>query len=304
MTTGYGVVVADATTCELGEGPVWDPIRQAVLWVDILRGIVFSGRLDDRGRVSGVEEVTFSGAVGAVAIAEDGSWIVAETHTLVHRLTSGAVRELARVVPADETRRTNDGKPDPAGRFLVGTLQTDGESEREVLSRLENDGSLTTIDDDLTLSNGLAWSSDGSVLYSVDTLRHVVHARSYDAATGAHGPRRVLVEVDGLPDGLCCDEEGFLWLAIWGRGEVRRYSPDGVLERTLRVPAPHVSSLAFAGSDLDILVITTATEDLTEEQLSAFPLSGKLFTVRPGVRGLPVAPWSGIAPTSKQKETP
>jgi sugar lactone lactonase YvrE len=303
MTVTDAVILANPTTCELGEGPVWDPIRQVVLWVDIRRGLVFSGRLDRHGRVVDADHVPFPGTVGAVAVAEDGSWIVAAAHTLIVHAVAGRMRELARIIPAGQSRRTNDGKPDPAGRFLIGTLSLGDDSDGEVLARLEQDGTLTTVDDDLTLSNGLAWSPDGSVLYSVDTMRRTVYARSYDAGDGTTGERRTLIEFDdGFPDGMCSDADGCLWIAMWGLGEVRRYTPDGVLDRSIRVPAPHVSSVAFAGPDLDTLVITTATQDLTEEQLTAYPLSGKLFTARPGVRGLPVPPWSGVA--ENQKETP
>ncbi|WP_040569052.1 SMP-30/gluconolactonase/LRE family protein [Microbacterium yannicii] len=303
MTITDAVILANPITCELGEGPVWDPIREAVLWVDIRRGLVFSGRLDAHGRISDVEHVPFPGTVGAVAVAEDGSWIVAAAKTLLVHPATGSTRGLARVIPGGEPRRTNDGKPDPAGRFLIGTLSLGDDSQNEVLVRLERDGSLTTIDDDLTLSNGLAWSPDGSVLYSVDTLRRVVFARSYDMVTGATGERRALIEfAEGFPDGMCSDEDGHLWIAMWGLGEVRRYTPDGEHQRTIRVPAPHVSSVAFAGPDPETLVITTATQDLTDEQLAAYPLSGKLFSTQPGVRGLPVPLWSGVP--EKQKETP
>ena len=191
MTATDSVILANPTTCELGEGPVWDPIREVVHWVDIRRGVVFSGRLDSHGRVTLLGHVSFPGTVGAVAVAEDGSWIVAGSHTLILHPASGSTRELAHVIPAGQRRRTNDGKPDPAGRFLIGTLSLDDDSEHEVLARLGDDGTLTTIDDDLTLSNGLAWSPDGSIMYSVDTVRRVVYSRSYDVATGATGDRRV-----------------------------------------------------------------------------------------------------------------
>ena len=301
MTATDSVILANPTTCELGEGPVWDPIREVVHWVDIRRGVVFSGRLDSHGRVTLLDHVPFPGTVGAIAVAEDGSWIVAGSHTLILHPTSGSTRELARVIPAGRTRRTNDGKPDPAGRFLIGTLSLDDDSEHEVLTRLDDDGTLTTIDDDLTLSNGLAWSPDGSIMYSVDTLRRVVYARSYDVATGATGDRRVHIAFDdAYPDGMCSDAAGHLWIAMWGRGEVRRYTPDGDLDETIHVPAPHVSSVAFAGPDLATLIITTATQDLTEDQLAAAPLSGKLFSARPAVPGLPVPLWRGITATPKE----
>lgn len=301
MTVTDAVILANPLTCDLGEGPVWDPIREAVLWVDILRGVVLAGRLDLHGRVTDVEHVPFPGTVGAVAVAEDGSWIVAAADTLLVHPIAGPTRAVARVIPSNQSRRTNDGKPDPGGRFLIGTMSPGDDSHSEVLVRLESDGSLTTIDDDLTLSNGLAWSPDGSVLYSADTLRRAVFARSYDVATGATGERRTLIEVDdGFPDGMCSDADGHLWIAMWGLGEVRRYTPDGEHQRTIRVPAPHVSSVAFAGASLDTLVITTATQDLTDEQRAAYPLSGKLFSTQPGVRGLPVPLWSGVPENLKE----
>lgn len=97
---------------------------------------------------------------------------------------------------------------------------------------------------------------------------------------------------------MCVDAEDHLWIAMWGKGEVRRYSPDGELVRTITVPAPHVSCVCFAGPHLETLVITTATQDLTEAQLNEFPLSGHLFTVQPGVRGLPQTLWSGFVTRS------
>jgi len=122
----------------------------------------------------------------------------------------------------------------------------------------------------------------------------VVHGRSYDAETGIAGPRRDLFRVeDGVPDGLCVDAEGCLWIAIWGAGEVRRFTPDGRLVAVLAVPAPLTTSAAFVGPALDLLLVTTATRDMTPDQRAAWPDAGRLFLARPGVSGAPVAPWAG-----------
>ena len=178
----------------------------------------------------------------------------------------------------------------------MGTLSLEGPSEREVLVRLEADGRLTVLDDDLALSNGLAWSSDGRRMFSVDTLRHTVSVRDYDPGSGAVGPRRVHLRLDdGLPDGIALDAADHLWVAIWGGGEVRRYAPDGTLVDRVATGAPHTSSVAFAGDDLRTLIITTATSELSDDQLRAHPDSGRLFTAPVDVPGLPVAPWQGPA---------
>jgi sugar lactone lactonase YvrE len=293
MTTD-AVIPANPTVCELGEGPVWDPVRERILWLDIRRGLVFTGRLESDGTVALEDQTAFAGTVGAIAVSADGSWIVAAKHTLILHPPGGPDRELARVIDDSAPRRTNDGKPDPAGRFLIGTLALGDDSDREVLVRLEDDGRLTGIDSDLGLSNGLAWSADGRTMYSIDTARRTVFAREYDPESGEVGPRRAhIVMTDGFPDGMCIDAEGHLWIAIWGGAEVRRYRPDGTLDRAIAVPAPHVTSVAFAGPELRTLVITTATQDLTDEQLTRHPLSGRLFTTEPGVRGLPVPLWRG-----------
>ena len=285
--------LANAEVHLLAEGPYWDPVRERLLWVDIQRGLVFRGRLDDDGLIEIEERVEFPTTVGSVAVAESGEWIVAAAEEIIVRSPAGSLEFGPRVLPAGSGRRLNDGKPDPAGRFVVGSLSLGGPS-RQVLARVEADGSVTTIDDDLTLSNGLAWSADGGTLYSVDTGTQRIFTRSYDPTTGETGPRSVLVEfAHGHPDGICLDAEEHLWVAVWGLGAVHRYAPDGELVSVTKVPAPHTSSVAFAGPDLATLVVTTATQDLDATQLARSPGSGRIFTIVPGVCGLPQPLWSG-----------
>lgn len=291
------MTVASAESFVLGEGPVWDAPRGRLLWVDIQQALVLAGELGADGRIEVRSREAFENTVGAVAVAEDATLLVAAHDQLLVVTPDGTRRPGQRVVPDGGQRRMNDGKTDPAGRFLVGTLSLVEPTHREVLCRLEADGSLTVLDEDLMLSNGLGWSADGTRFYSTDTLDRVVWVRDYDVASGAVGPRQALIRFDdggGMPDGMCVDAEDHLWVAVWGGGEVRRYSPDGVLTRTLRIPAPHTTCVAFAGPELDTLVITTARTGLSDEQLRANPDSGRLFTARVGVRGVPVAPWAVV----------
>jgi sugar lactone lactonase YvrE len=279
----------------LGEGPVWDALRDRLLWVDIEGRAVLEGVLDG-GAITVTGRIELDTMVGAVAVASDGTMLVAAQEQLVVQRPDGTREDGPRVVPAGERRRLNDGGTDPAGRFLVGTLSLGGPSEREVLVRLEADGRLTVLDDDLALSNGLAWSADGRRMLSVDTLRRTVSVRDYDVGSGAVGPRRVHLRLeDGFPDGIAMDADDHLWVAVWGGGEVRRYAPDGTVVDRVETGAPHTSSVAFAGEDLRTLVITTATSELSDDQLAAHPGSGRLFTARAEVPGLPVAPWQGPA---------
>ncbi|MFP3463893.1 SMP-30/gluconolactonase/LRE family protein [Leifsonia sp. SIMBA_070] len=278
----------------LAEGPLWDPIRSRLLWVDIPSGTVLVGTLRADSTIDIVDRVSVNETAGAVAVAQRGEWLIAGGHRLIVVDPHGGVLPLAPLV--DGPRRFNDGKPDPAGRYVVGTLSLEGGSVTEKLLQVDSNGSVRVIDDDLTLSNGLAWTGDGSILYSVDTERRVVFRRGYDVATGETGSRDVFLTFDkGYPDGMTIDSEDHLWIAMWGIGEVRCYSPDGRLVEVVTVPAPHTSSVCFAGPDLATLVITTATQDLDEVQREEFPLSGRLFTIKPGVRGLPQPLWAGMS---------
>lgn len=297
--------VASDESFDLAEGPVWDPIRERLLWVDIRRGTVLVGELHDDGTISIDDRVQTPGMVGAVAVSQAGDWIIAGERGILIRSVSGQLSEGPAILAADSGRRLNDAKVDPAGRFVVGTLLID--ESPNVSSRLvvvQPDGRLDDLDSDLTLSNGLAWSPDGSVMYSIDTVPRVLYARDYDVRTGTAGSRRVLIPFDDgvYPDGMCIDAEGQLWIAIWGGGQVRRYTPEGVLTRTIEIPAPHTSCVAFAGTDLSTMVITTARKDLDYDQLAEFPLSGRLFTLDAGVRGLPLPWWSG-QPRSDQPQS-
>lgn len=297
------VRVAVDEAFDLGEGPVWDPIRQQVLWVDIRTGRVLTGVLRSDGAIDVLEQTRFPGTVGAVAVSAAGEWLVAGTDRLRYRSADGSRVSSLKLLPPDSGRRLNDGKPDPAGRFVVGTLSLDAPSRTETLVVVDSDGSVMMLDGDLTLSNGLAWTPDGATLYSVDTIDGAVYRREYDVATGTAGPRSLLLAVtDGSPDGMCLDAEGHLWIAIWGGGQVRRFAPDGRFVSAIDVPAPNVSCVTFAGPDLDTLVITTATQDMTQEELAESPSSGFVFTAVPGVRGFPSPLWDGRTPETASTE--
>ncbi|WP_433432357.1 SMP-30/gluconolactonase/LRE family protein [Nonomuraea sp. CA-141351] len=291
----FTAVPASAEVYALGEGPVWDTARQRLLWVDIVTGTVYEGLLDAAtGSVAATGRHVFDGTVGAVAVAADGDLIVAEQATLTRLGTDGSRTELARVLPQGMRSRLNDGAVDPAGRFLIGSLAKDDRGGQEMLARLDETG-VTYLDTDLVLSNGLAWSPAGDRLYSVDTLPGTVWVRDYDPDSGKAGPRREAFTItDGKPDGMCADTDGNLWIANWGRGRVECRTPAGGLLATVETGAPHTSSAAFAGPDLDILVITTATQGLTDQDLAAHPDSGRLFTARVGVRGLPTPYWTPL----------
>ncbi len=282
------VRAATPTGYFLAEGPGWDRTRQRVYWVDVMDGLIFSGALNDDLQIIDIEQSRIPGTASAVAPAAGGGYIVAGTRSL-HRVTAdGRLIEGKELISGDE-RRFNDGKPDPMGRFVVGTKGREGSSD-ELLLRMVDDGCPEVIDDDLTLSNGLAWSVDGHLMYSIDTFSRRIFERDYDPNTGVTGERRLLLTIEqGYPDGMTIDADGHLWIAVWGGGCVLRATPQGAIIGRIEVPAPHVSSISFVGSGLETLLITTAKENLSDAQLAENPESGKLFTANPGVAGIPSA---------------
>jgi sugar lactone lactonase YvrE len=280
------VLVASERAYGLAEGPLWDAARQRILWVDINAGEVHAGSLRDGVIDHATPLISFDETVGAVVCAADGQLLVAGARSV---FTPGDPDGATSLLDASKNSRLNDGACDPAGRFLVGGMALGDREGEECLYRIELDGSVTIVEQDLTLSNGLAWSPDGTVLYSVDTTPGIVYARPYDPGSGACGERTEVLRIDddGSPDGICIDAAGNLWIAIWGGGQVRCHTPAGELVAVVRVPARDVTSVAFVGPELDTLLITSAHEDESQD-------AGHLFTARVGTRGTPTTPWAGV----------
>ncbi|MBG6106438.1 SMP-30/gluconolactonase/LRE family protein [Frigoribacterium sp. CG_9.8] len=293
--TVFDAVRASSERHVLAEGPVWVADSSQLIWIDVEEGTVFLGRI--RGaQIEQTQRFDFDGRVGAAVPGTDGSLLVAAQDRLVVIAADGSRIDGPLIVADGVDSRSNDGAVDPAGRFLVGTLALDGREGQESLYRWERDGSLTTIDSDLTLSNGLVWSPDGTLMYSTDTVPGIIWVRDYDAVSGVCGARRQFVHIEhGYPDGICVDARGHLWVAIWGAGEVRSFDPYGVAGNTVTVPVPHVSSVAFVGDDLDWLLITTASRDLSPVELADYPGAGFLFLANVGVTGTPTTLWDCAA---------
>ena len=199
--------------------------------------------------------------------------------------------ERARLpVEADKPgNRINDGKADPAGRLWFGTMGKGWEPGVAALYRLDERG-LRVIADGVTLSNGLDWDVERRRMYYVDSATQQIDVFDYDVATGAVENRRrwaAIDAADGLPDGLCLDAEGCLWLALFGGGVVRRYDPDGAVMANVTLPVAHPTCPVFGGDDLATLFVTTSRHKLTAEQRAQSPLAGALLVIAASGRGRP-----------------
>src|SRR4051812_24138332 len=202
----------------------------------------------------------------------------------------GSVRPLEEVW-SDASVRMNEGGCDPDGRFYCGSMAYDQRPGAGTVYQLAPDLSVRTILTDVTISNGLEWSPDGSRAYYNDTPTHRIDVFDYDAEAALTN-RRTFVEIPdgGSPDGLTVDSEGGVWTAIYDGGRVHRYTPDGVLDEVLEVPARKVTACVLGGDGLDELFITTSREGLQDGE---DPLAGSLFRARCPVPGLPVREFTG-----------
>ncbi|MFF7656601.1 SMP-30/gluconolactonase/LRE family protein [Streptomyces sp. NPDC007983] len=275
------------TCARFGEGPVWDPTANAVLWVDITGGAVLRTTPAD----TSTRRIELGGEVAAVFPTPTGTMLVARDSTLVEVSGAAVVREVAGV-PSRPRMRFNDGMADPRGRLLIGTLHADKTPGTAALYRLDGDGVLRPVVTGVTVSNGLGWSPDGRALYYVDTPRLRIDRFDYDLDDGVPHNRRTLADVSGLPgrpDGLTVDAEGCVWVAMIGGGELRRFTPNGRLDRVVPLPVSHPTSVAFGAQGLAELFITSAVDPLSVEERRDQPLAGRLLRLDPGTSGLPTS---------------
>jgi len=269
---------------ELGEGPCWDPGRQCLYWVDIPAGIVH--------QLAGDEHAAWQAGqpVGAVAVrAQGGLILAARDGFLALDLDTGRVSVIAEVETDRPGNRMNDAACDRAGRMFAGTKAEDDTPGAGALYRLDPDHRLTTVLTGVTVSNGIGWNADESLMYYVDSPTGRVDVLDYDPLTGSGGNRRPFAELpsgQAMPDGLTVDADGGVWVALWDGGTVVRYDLNGHISAAVTLPVARPTSCAFGGVGLDVLYITTAAG-------SAPASGGGLFSCRPGFTGLPANPYRG-----------
>jgi sugar lactone lactonase YvrE len=276
-----------AAACALGESPVWSVREQVLYWVDLR-----APSLQCYDPSAGTHRHwTMPALIGGVVIAADGRLLVA-LQSGIHRFApaSGALERIVSCEPASAGNRMNDTKSDRCGRLWTTTMRDFGAAPSGALYRIDADLTVTRLADNLRVPNSLAWSPDDSTLYFADTSDGHLRACDFDRDTGGIGPWRVLVEagaLPGRPDGATVDADGCVWSARYGGGAVVRITPDGRVDRVIRVPATQVAACAFGDADLRTLYITTARQRLSEDALASQPDAGALFAVRLDVTGLP-----------------
>jgi gluconolactonase len=272
LTCGYGLI----------EGPRAGP-DGSLYFSDVHNGGV--RRMTPDGEIEVV--VPKRRGVGGIALHADGGIVVSGKN--ISHVRGGETRVLYERA---DVGGFNDLFTDDRGRIYVGSLRDDpfriGGEERKTgdAYRIDAPGEAVVLYTGVALSNGIGFSPDRRRMYHSDSGIAGVIAHELDAEGELVGASRVVFATldRGFPDGLAVDTEGGVWVAAYGAGCVVRFAPDGVEERRIAVPANDVTSLCFAGDDLDELVVVTA--DNTEDPARA----GSIFRVSAdhvGATGLP-----------------
>jgi sugar lactone lactonase YvrE len=281
-----------AAQAELGEGPAWDAKTRTLYWVDILEKRVYYHRDDEDGfiQLDDMPGCLVPARNGSLLIAAHASFLTFNPFDQTQGRPATAKQTVLASVSEPANNRFNDGKCDPAGRFLAGTMDMDEKAPSGALYSFDG-AQVTRLLGGIRISNGLAWSPDHKTFYYIDTPTREVKAFEYDLGTGQIANPRVVVTVPGTfgwPDGMTSDTEGKLWIAMWGGAGITRWDPQtrALLER-IPLPARHVTSCVFGGEHLNELYITSARVGLDHADLTAYRHSGSLMRVKTRVRGMP-----------------
>ena len=287
--------VVHAAEAALGEGCVWSPVEDLLVWVDITGQAVHRF---DHASGQPVSVWRYPQSVGNAALRASGGLALGLGASVALTDRVGAIETVIELPGEPASNRANDGAVDPAGRLFQGTMSdSDPGAPVAALHRVDADGTARRVLSDVSISNGMGWSPDGATMYYIDTLTFRVDRFDYDPDTGEIDGRRPFLTFDGStggPDGMTMDAEGCLWVAFFGGYHVQRFSPEGERLETVVTPgAPQTTCCCFGGPDLDTLYITTARDSIAGVNTEGEPNSGALFAADVDAVGLPTNLFAG-----------
>ena len=281
-----------------GEGPSWDAKHSVLYWVDIPRAIIFLYTPPTKANQVCDLSDKFE-TIGTIVPCARGGVIFAPDRKIAHYdFSTQKVTILAEVEPDKPEHRFNDGKCDPRGRFVVGTMRKEPDGTYPgALYSMEKDGKVRKLLDGLGISNGLGWSPDYRSIYLADSYSREVWAFDYDLETGKIAHQRVaftIPEGEAVADGLTTDLDGMVWLALWDGASIQRWDPrSGELLGTYPFPAKRTSCPVFGGAEMNELYVTSAAGGLSDEDWQAYPHNGALMRVKTAFKGMPSFAFGG-----------
>lgn len=291
--------IAHDERMQVGESAVWHAVESALYWVDI------DGKSVHRLHPSSGKYSRWNTATepSAIAVDQDNNLVLSTRAGFVYlNTTTGEIADIVAAPYDTAIVRFNDGRTDPAGRFWVGTMYEPRDQQKAEMYVLDKGALRLAWSGGMTNSNGLSFSPDGKTMYHSDTTSHRVDAYDYDVATGTASNRRNLVtfsddkkapDYGGRPDGAAVDSEGNYWSAMYEGGRLVKLSPTGELLQEIGLPVRCPTSVAFGGSDLRTLYVTSASKGRSNEELEKYPHSGKVLAFTVDVPGFEQAEYRG-----------
>jgi sugar lactone lactonase YvrE len=272
------VRVFDPGPYELGEGPIFDVRRNALLWVDIKGKSLLCRELD----ATETTRIHVDEDVGCLALTDNRHVVIAALRSGWYHVDLRTGERALIAVPSHPapTFRFNDGAVDVRGRLWTGSLEDSESDPVGELYRLDADGGFRSMDVGFVASNGIDWSPDGHWMYFVDSRKAAIYRYSFEPKSGEIGARELFIDTDGmrgLPDGLAVDSEGTVWCAFWDGAAIHGFSEAGALVETVVLPVLRPTSLTFGGPGLSLMYITSASFGLTRIQRNEWPASGSVL---------------------------
>jgi sugar lactone lactonase YvrE len=287
-------LVLDARA-QLAESPLWSIAEQKLYWIDV------AGRTLNRFDPADGENRSWPMPCepGCIALAASGGLVAALRDGFYRFFPADERLQKIAAAPYDTVdMRFNDGRCDGAGRFWAGAMYEPRTSEVAAMFCLERGqvriGWGASDGWGVKVSNGLAFSADGTSVFQSDTPNHVIHQFAFRLADGTVGTRREFArrpgkrdaaDYTGRPDGAAIDSEGNYWSAQYEGACVLRYSPRGEITGVVRVPVRRPTMVAFGGPRLRTLYITTARENAPAAELATDEHAGGLFACEVEVAG-------------------
>ena len=271
----------------MGENPVWSARENRLYWLDILAPALRS--LDPAsGRT---ERLILPEITGGLALSADGRLICLGQYGLAAFDPATGERRLLVDPEADRPdNRFNTAAVAPDGAIWAGTMSVRQKPGLGALYRIGADLTVTRPLASVGLPKNPAWSPDGRTLYLSDGARGAILAYDHDEASGRLTGERTLVSGSpeaGVPNGIACDAEGYVWAAMFGGWSLRRFAPDGTPDRVIHLPIPMPTGLTLGGRDLLTLFVTSTYIRLPPGFSTLAPQSGNLFAIDVDVAGQP-----------------
>jgi L-arabinonolactonase len=270
--------------CQLGEGPLWDPLDQCLYWIDSLGPALY--RYDERTQKTQHWELPGQ-SIGSLAIREQGGLILAMDQSIYcFDPVDGSVVQAVQLLDKHSGTRLNDGKVDRSGSFLTGSMNSDPEDDLNCsMYRVNPDFSVDALLDGFQCFNGPCLSVGGDRLYFTGRRGGLIESCDYHSETGLSNLKEFYDDCN--PDGATVDADGFIWSAQWADQSVIRISPEGKLDRCIEMPGYIVSSVAFGGANLDKLFLTTVATEWHGDRSDAKDAGATFVITDSGYRGLP-----------------